>query len=107
MLAFCAQSWFGMLAGRVLYGAGCESLYVTQTTILTHWFHGNGMSLALTALVVSSRLSSVVNSIAGPYMPSPQFAFGVGFVLCVASWFCALALVKLHSQYEVRIRPCC
>ena len=111
LLLLVLQSWFGMLAGRVLYGAGCESLYVTQTTILTYWFQGNGVSLALTALVVSSRLSSVANSIAGPYMPSPQFAFFVGFILSVASWFSALALVNIHDRYVhcsfVLLETCC
>jgi MFS family permease len=87
-----------MLVGRAVYGAGCESLYVTQTTILAQWFKGNSMSLALALLVVSTRSASVVNSVVGPDMPSPQFAFLVGFFLCLTSWISAAVLVYAHKS---------
>ena len=88
-----------MLLGRALYGSGCESLYVTQTTILAHWFSGQRMSFALTMLVMCTRTASVSNTVIGPEMPSPQVAFGFGFVLCALSWAAAVVLIIIHSRY--------
>jgi hypothetical protein len=56
------------------------------------------MSLALALLVVSTRSASVVNSVVGPDMPSPQFAFLIGFFLCLTSWISAAVLVYAHKS---------
>lgn len=81
-----------------MYGAGCESLYVTQTTILAQCFNGGELSLALTLMVVSSRSSSVANSVIGPAMPSPQTAFFLGLILCLVSWVVAIVLTRVHAK---------
>lgn len=88
-----------MLIGRAVFGVGAESLYVTQTTILASWFDEGSIATALSLLLVSSRLSSVMNSLIGPVTASPVEASSIGLYLCIASWGTAALLSWKHKQY--------
>lgn len=93
-----AQNWPMMLLARTVYGIGAEPLYVTQTTILAAWFDQSGMSLAMSAILVSTRSSSVANTLVGPLLSSPVFAFEIGLYLSLASWIASILLCRLHTK---------
>ena len=55
-----------MLAGRVLFGLGGESMSVAQSAIVSQWFKGKELAMALGLNLSISRLGSVINGIVIP-----------------------------------------
>ncbi|CAG8562036.1 5910_t:CDS:2 [Gigaspora rosea] len=47
-----------MVSGRILYGIGSGTILTVQTTILSHWFKGKGLAIAVGMQIAMSRLSS-------------------------------------------------
>ncbi|CAG8446828.1 13734_t:CDS:2 [Dentiscutata heterogama] len=47
-----------MVFGRIFYGIGSGTIVTVQTTILSHWFKGKGLSIAVGVQIATSRLSS-------------------------------------------------
>ncbi|CAG8797255.1 21008_t:CDS:2 [Gigaspora margarita] len=47
-----------MVSGRILYGIGSGTIATVQTTILSHWFKGKGLSIVVGIQIATSRLSS-------------------------------------------------
>ncbi|CAG8578995.1 2612_t:CDS:2 [Gigaspora margarita] len=47
-----------MVSGRILYGIGSGTIITIQTTILSHWFKGKGLSIALGIQIATARLAS-------------------------------------------------
>jgi MFS family permease len=50
-----------MIAGRVLFGLGGESLVVAATTVIAKWFRGKELALAFGIKVMIARLASVAS----------------------------------------------
>lgn len=93
-----------LLVGRVLFGIGSESLNVTQTTIIAHWFEGSGISFAIGLNIAIARIGSVMNSALTPLLYSlnngyflPLF---IGLLLCVASFLCGVVLCYIDRKAE-------
>jgi MFS family permease len=89
------------LIGRVIFGLGGESLNVCQSTIVSRWFIGQEMSLALGINISVSRLGSVFNNYSMPPMAdatSLGWALFFGFTLCVLSWFSGLVLTFFEKH---------
>ncbi|KAF9583345.1 hypothetical protein BGW38_009703 [Lunasporangiospora selenospora] len=95
------RSITAMIAGRVIFGAA-ESLSVTQSAITVKYFRGKELSMALGINLSVSRLGSVLNDIATPYIwkrSSVQVAFWFGLLSCVMSTLIAFALAALDWRY--------
>lgn len=92
------------LVGRVLFGIGSESLNVTQTTIIAHWFEGSGVSFAIGLNIAIARIGSVISSALTPRFYSlnngyflPLF---IGVLLCAASFLCGVVLCYIDRKAE-------
>ena len=49
-LFFLGTSWYSfsiMIIGRIIFGYGCESIFITQSTIISQYFSKNQLSLAM------------------------------------------------------------
>jgi len=83
-----------MLAGRVIYGFGGESLGVAQSVLISKWFKGKELALALGATLCFSRLGSSFNSFFSPmvygWFHEVYAPFLVGAFFCVFSFISGL-----------------
>jgi len=66
MIGGYKRSFGIMLAGRVVFGLGGESMSVAQSAIVSKWFKGKELAMALGLNISISRLGSVVNGIVIP-----------------------------------------
>jgi MFS family permease len=69
-LIFClggyAVNYDEMLAGRVVFGMGGESMQVAQSSIISLWFKGKELAFALGLNLSIARLGSVINGVIVP-----------------------------------------
>jgi len=92
-----------MLAGRVIFGLGGESMGVAQSSIVSVWFKGKELAFAMGLNLSMARLGSVINA---DFVPSVYdtsglgMALTVGFLLCLFSLANALGLVYLDKKAE-------
>ncbi|KAI8927191.1 major facilitator superfamily domain-containing protein [Entophlyctis helioformis] len=99
-----------MLAGRVLFGIGGESIGVVQSSITTAYFRNKELAFALGLNLCISRLGSVVNSVLSPRIAAAvdtPAAVWVGSLMCYMSLGCAALLscivaVQEHATSPVR-----
>ena len=57
------SSNFGiMIAGRVVFGMGGESMQVAQSAIVSSWFKGKELAFAMGLNLSIGRLGSVINA---------------------------------------------
>lgn len=92
-----------MIAGRVIFGIGGESMCVAQSAIVSSWFKGKELAFALGINMSVTRLGAVLNSVV---VPSLYDSYGlgpalmVGFLICVYSLANAFGLVYLDKKAE-------
>jgi MFS family permease len=89
------------IIGRVIFGLGAESLNVCQSTIVSRWFIGKELALALGINISISRLGSVFNNYSMPPMAdatSLGWALTFGFFLCIGSWFSGFVLTIMENH---------
>lgn len=89
------------IVGRIIFGLGGESLNVCQSTVVSRWFIGKELSLALGINISVSRLGSVFNNYSMPPMAdatSLGWALTFGFFLCVLSWFSGFVLTFFEKH---------
>eukprot|EP00744_Colponema_vietnamica_P012638 GILI01017733.1.p1 GENE.GILI01017733.1~~GILI01017733.1.p1 ORF type:complete len:506 (-),score=112.11 GILI01017733.1:620-2137(-) len=92
-----------MLLGRVVFGLGGESLTVAQSAVVTQWFRGKELALALGLNLSIARLGSVLNNASEPWIVSSSslsIGLWVGFILCLFSLLAGLFLCLLDSKAE-------
>jgi len=92
-----------MIAGRVIFGMGGESMNVAQSAIVSVWFKGKELAFALGVNMSISRLGSVANAAIVPSVYDSNglgAALMVGFVICVFSLLNAIGLVALDKKAE-------
>ena len=80
-----------MLIGRVVFGLGGESMSVAQSAIVTVWFKGKELAMALGVNLSVSRLGSVINANTVPTLYEDH---SLGFALLVGSFICVFSLVN-------------
>ena len=92
------------LLGRGIFGCGGESQNVAQSAIVSSWFSGKELSMALGMNVSISRLGSVLNDNLEPSLDtwtgSVVFGLWVGFGLCVASLVCGMFLGAIDKKRD-------
>lgn len=80
-----------LLVGRFFYGIGGGSIVTIQETILTNWFRGKWLALAIAVQLTISRLSTFVSlSITAPITNATGF---YGNALIVSTSFCLLSFL--------------
>ncbi|KAJ3002399.1 hypothetical protein HKX48_002349, partial [Thoreauomyces humboldtii] len=87
-----------MVVGRVVFGAGGESLEVASSRITTEWFKGRGLGFAMSLHLSMARIAAACNDNLSPLLAdlvSVPFAVWFGLVVCALSFGCALAMVLL------------
>jgi MFS family permease len=83
------ESWSVMIAGRVLFGFGGESVQVAQNCLLFRWFKGNEVALALGLNLSVARAGSVLNDVLSPWASTHWGVVGamwLGTFLCLGSF---------------------
>lgn len=95
------------MAGRCIFGLGGESQNVAQSTIVSAWFSGKQLAMALGMNISISRLGSVLNDQTEPAFNtatgSIDFGIWFGFILCLISMGCGGALSILDKRRDVRL----
>jgi nitrate/nitrite transporter NarK len=95
-----------MIAGRVVFGLGGESLSVSQSAIVAKWFKGKELAMAMGLNISISRLGSVVNGMVIPTIYNDQhmnklgLALLVGFFVCVFSFVASIFLTLLDRKAD-------
>ncbi|OMJ85518.1 hypothetical protein SteCoe_13130 [Stentor coeruleus] len=92
------------LLGRAIFGCGAESLGVTQSTIVSKWFSGKDLSMALSMNICISRCASVLNYSLEPLLldlsGSVSLGLWVGFAVCLGSLSCGLAIIGFDKRRD-------
>jgi len=89
----------------LVYRVGGENLSVTESAFVASWFKGKELSLALGIDLCVSRLASSINDITQPFFYAASgyklsLGFWFGFILCLVSVGCALALVMMDIKAD-------
>jgi MFS family permease len=92
-----------VVTGRVLFGIGGESLAVAQSRLVTQWFAGKELALAIGLNLSIARVGTVVNNVLSPLVAdrwSVSAAFWVGFLSCLLSFCCTVATIVVDRCYH-------
>ncbi|TPX65495.1 hypothetical protein SpCBS45565_g05131 [Spizellomyces sp. 'palustris'] len=87
-----------MVLGRVIFGAGGESLEVATSRITTDWFKGRGLGFAMSLHLSMARIAAASNDNLSPWLAehtSTPTAVWFGFIVCLLSSVCAFAMIYL------------
>lgn len=87
-----------MVAGRSVLGIGAEFTYIVVPVLVTRWFAGKEVSLALG---IAQCLPFLVSASTGYYIPHLSMhglaiVFGLGAAVCVISWYGGSKLIGLN-----------
>lgn len=95
-----------MLAGRVIFGLGGESLSVSQSAFVSRWFKdGRGMAMAFGITISCARVGSSFNFIFSPAIAARwgvTYATLAGVGACLISVVCCAVLICADT-YAVHI----
>ena len=102
-----------MLVGRIVFGIGCESMYVGQSAIISEWFINYEMPLAMAMcscipLCGSFIGGSVIPKVYGLDQGEDEdvgkrfgHSFGVGFLVCIFSFVVVIFIFILDRKMEI------
>eukprot|EP00937_MAST-01D_sp_MAST-1D-sp2_P005672 g5672.t1 len=110
-----------MLVGRVVFGFGGESLTVAQSAIVSLWFKGRELAMALGINLSIARLGGTINNQLSPLFARSQgitFSLWFGVLMCCVSLAATLMLIPIDVRATRRLRqqrvgragrpgPCC
>jgi MFS family permease len=94
-----------MLTGRVIFGLGGESLTVAQARLVTEWFRGKELALAIGLNLSVARFGTVFNNNLSPWfadLVGIPFAVWIGFVSCLWSFICAVVTIIIDTKSKSR-----
>lgn len=103
MIGGYTNNFSTMIAGRVVFGMGGESMQVAQSSIVSAWFKGKELAFAMGLNLSIGRLGSVINAAIIPAVYADSglgMALAVGFMLCVFSLACAIGMSVLDRRTE-------
>ena len=87
-----------MLAGRVLFGFGGESLTVAQSALVSVWFQDKELAFALGINLSIARIGGVINNVLSPiFWTDGHFSLWFGLIVCGVSFFCCVLLTRLDK----------
>lgn len=98
-----ARAFVWTTMGRIIFGVGGESLAVAQSRLVTHWFEGKELALAIGLNLSIARIGTVVNNILSPVLAERfgvPLAFWAGFLTCLLSFLCTVLTVALDKRHR-------
>ena len=98
------RSFALVLVGRVIFGIGGESLCVSQLRLMTEWFHGSSLGLAMGLQISASKLAVILDLILSPFIYkkiSISAPFWASFAICVVSLIATIVAVRIDIVYGV------
>jgi MFS family permease len=91
VVALASSTWM-LFAGRLIFGAGSESLVVAQLTIMSKWFRGKELALAFGISLTLSRLGTLFSfnteALIADHFGSYSYALWAAAILCIVSLLC-------------------
>ncbi len=108
LIVALAQSSWMLFAGRLVFGAGSESLVVAQLAILSKWFKGRELALSFGVALTISRLGTLFSfnteALIANYFGNFRSALWAAFFLCVLSLLCNLVSNAMDRRGEVLLK---
>lgn len=99
-----AHSTWQLFAGRLIFGAGSESLIVVQSAIISRWFKGKEMALAFGIALTISRVGTLFSfnteELISSYFHSYRIALWAAAGFCLFSLLCNLVFVVMDHHGE-------
>lgn len=99
-----AHSGWQLFAGRLIFGAGSETLIAVQSAIISRWFKGKEMALAFGIALTISRIGTLFSfnteELIARYFGSYRTALWAAAAFCLLSVFCNLVYnaMDLHGE---------
>ena len=103
MVAMARSKWM-LFGGRLVFGAGSESLIVVQSAIISRWFKGKEMAMAFGISLTISRVGTLFSfnteELIASYSGSFRTALWAAALLCLFSVLCNLVfnLMDRHGE---------
>jgi MFS family permease len=103
MVAMAKSKWM-LFGGRLVFGAGSESLIVVQSAIISRWFKGKEMAMAFGIALTISRVGTLFSfnteELIASYSGSFRTALWAAALLCLFSVLCNLVfnLMDRHGE---------
>ncbi len=111
IVALATSTWM-LFAGRLVFGAGSESLVVAQSAIISRWFKGKELALAFGISLTISRLGTLFSfnteQLISTYFGNYRYALWAAALLCGFSLLCNLVYngMDRHGERELDLpRP--
>ncbi|KAF0715132.1 Aste57867_3548 [Aphanomyces stellatus] len=98
------SNFYVILAGRVLFGLGGETMWVAQSSFVTLWFDSSDLAFAFGVNTLFARLGTVINDKLSPKVAddySATTALWLGSFFCLLSLVCTIVLVALDRRVEI------
>jgi MFS family permease len=99
-----AHSTWVLFAGRLIFGAGGESLIVAQSAIISRWFKGKEMALAFGIALTISRIGTLFSfnteQLISDYFGSYRIALWAAAGFCLFSVLCNLVYIAMDKHGE-------
>jgi MFS family permease len=103
MVAMARSKWM-LFGGRLVFGAGSESLIVVQSAIISRWFKGKEMAMAFGISLTISRVGTLFSfnteELIASYSGSFRTALWAAALLCLFSVLCNLVFNLLDRHGE-------
>ncbi len=103
MVAMARSKWM-LFGGRLIFGAGSESLIVVQSAIISRWFKGKEMAMAFGIALTISRVGTLFSfnteELIASYSGSFRTALWAAALLCLFSVLCNLVFNLLDRHGE-------
>ena len=103
MVALAKSKWM-LFGGRLIFGAGSESLIVVQSAIISRWFKGKEMAMAFGIALTISRVGTLFSfnteELIARYFGGFRPALWAAALLCLFSVLCNLVynLMDKHGE---------
>jgi MFS family permease len=99
-----ANTKWELFAGRLIFGAGGESLIVAQSAIISRWFKGKEMALAFGIALTISRIGTLFSfnteQLISDYFGSYRVALWAAAGFCLFSVLCNLVYIAMDRHGE-------
>lgn len=107
LIVAVAQNDWQLFAGRLVFGAGSESLVVAQSAILAKWFKGKELALSFGVSLTISRLGTLFSfnteELIAAYFKDYRYALWAAFILCVVSIVANLIYFAMDKYGESKL----
>jgi MFS family permease len=104
IIVAAAHSKWELFAGRLIFGAGSESLIAVQSAIISRWFKGKEMALAFGIALTVSRVGTLFSfnteELISRYFGSYRVALWAAAGFCLFSLLCNLVYIALDQHGE-------